>query len=259
MPSPSAGHALAQADALVLEEVRALAVDDELELLAGNEAADAEVLDRELVFAVGREVVPRASCRRACRAAAPRCAGSATYRPARDRSPRSASSSSRPPCGRRAPPPSCTTRAASARSSANRRCCRSRWPNRPAAAASATSMSRSSRSRIAFAYSVRFSRWRTTAPGLTCAAALPIDFGLEQVAQAFVFGQRRALHVRRRHHAGAQLAHDLFPELRHDRRRRRGRSARARGCAVFSRSLWQVTQVLIEHGAVAGRCCGDIS
>ena len=37
--------------------MRALAVDDQLELLAGNEAADAEVLDRELVLAVGREVV----------------------------------------------------------------------------------------------------------------------------------------------------------------------------------------------------------
>src|SRR5207237_2295418 len=47
-----ARHALAQADALVLEEMRALAVDDNLELLAGNEAADAEVLNRELVFAV---------------------------------------------------------------------------------------------------------------------------------------------------------------------------------------------------------------
>src|SRR6266852_4588962 len=45
-------HALAQSDALVLEEVRALAVDDDLELLAGNEAADAEILNREFVFAV---------------------------------------------------------------------------------------------------------------------------------------------------------------------------------------------------------------
>ena len=57
-------------------------------------------------------------------------------RSTRGRWPRSATSSSRPPCGRCAPPPSCTTRAASARSSASRRCCRSRWPNRPAAAAS---------------------------------------------------------------------------------------------------------------------------
>src|SRR5207237_3574716 len=31
---------------------------DERQLLAGNEAADAEVLDRELVLAVGREDVP---------------------------------------------------------------------------------------------------------------------------------------------------------------------------------------------------------
>ena len=52
-----ASHALAQAHALVLEEMRALAVDRDLELLAWDEAADAEVLDRELVFAVGRELV----------------------------------------------------------------------------------------------------------------------------------------------------------------------------------------------------------
>ena len=47
------------ADAAVRPDVRALAVDDERELLAGNEAADAEVLNRELVFAVGRKVVTR--------------------------------------------------------------------------------------------------------------------------------------------------------------------------------------------------------
>jgi hypothetical protein len=37
--------------------VSTLAVDDQRQLLAGNEAADPEVLNRELVFAVGRKVV----------------------------------------------------------------------------------------------------------------------------------------------------------------------------------------------------------
>jgi hypothetical protein len=36
-----------------------LAVNQDLELLVGNEAADAEILDLELVFTVGREIVPR--------------------------------------------------------------------------------------------------------------------------------------------------------------------------------------------------------
>src|SRR5204863_6275567 len=50
-------HSRACSHSLVLEYVRSLAVDEELELLAGNEAADAEVLDRKLVFAIGGEVV----------------------------------------------------------------------------------------------------------------------------------------------------------------------------------------------------------
>jgi hypothetical protein len=37
--------------------VGALAIDDERELLVGNEAADPEVLNRERVFAVRREVM----------------------------------------------------------------------------------------------------------------------------------------------------------------------------------------------------------
>ena len=45
-------HPHREADAPVGPDVRALAVDDERELLAGNEAADAEVLNRELVLAV---------------------------------------------------------------------------------------------------------------------------------------------------------------------------------------------------------------
>ena len=52
-------HPLAQTDTLVLEQVRALAVDDQLELLARNEAANAKVLNGELVLAIGREIVAR--------------------------------------------------------------------------------------------------------------------------------------------------------------------------------------------------------
>ena len=47
-----------QADALVVARCDHFVVDEEFQLLAGNEFADAEVLDRELVFAIGREAVP---------------------------------------------------------------------------------------------------------------------------------------------------------------------------------------------------------
>ena len=51
-------HPLTESHSLVFEEMRPFSVDGELELLAGNVAADAEVLDRELVVAIGREVMP---------------------------------------------------------------------------------------------------------------------------------------------------------------------------------------------------------
>ena len=60
---------------------------------------------------------------------------------ARGRWLRPATSSSRPPSARRAPPPSRTTRAASARSSASRRCCRSRCAESSGGSSVVTSIS----------------------------------------------------------------------------------------------------------------------
>ena len=53
------GHADVQADAPIRPDMRTLAIDDERELLIRNEAAYAVVLNRELVFAIGREIVLR--------------------------------------------------------------------------------------------------------------------------------------------------------------------------------------------------------
>ena len=39
-----------------------------------------------------------------------------------------------------------------------------------------------------------------------------IDFRFQKVTELFV-GERRPLHVGRRHHAGAKLPHDFFPQL----------------------------------------------
>ena len=93
----------------------------------------------------------------------------------------------------------------------------------------ATSISRSSRSRTTFAYSVRFRRWSTTDPGLTRAGRFAIDFRFQPVPEPFVFGERRPLHVRRRHHAGAKLPHDFFPQLRVIARRWRDPASPATG------------------------------
>ena len=60
------------------------------------------------------------------------------------------------------------------------------------------------------------------------AAGAAIDLVLEPVAQPFVLAERRPRHVRRRHHAGAQLADHLLPQLRRDRRPSSGRAPAAR-------------------------------
>ena len=67
---------------------------------------------------------------------------------------------------------------------------------------------------MAFAYSVRFRRCSTTEPGFGCAAALRSISALQPVPQLLVLRQRRTRHAGRRHHAGAQLADHLFPDLR---------------------------------------------
>src|SRR2546425_13026938 len=52
-----ARHSLTQPHASVVDKFHSLAVNKEFNLLAGNIAADAEVLDRKLVLAIGWEVV----------------------------------------------------------------------------------------------------------------------------------------------------------------------------------------------------------
>ncbi len=75
------------------------------------------------------------------------------------------------------------------------------------------SISRSSRSRTALAYSVRLRRCRTTEPGLACAAALRSISASSQSRSPSYSGKGRPADSRRGHQAGAQFAHDLFPHL----------------------------------------------
>ena len=166
------------ADAAIRPDVRALAVDDERELLARNEAADAEVLNRELVLAVGRKVVARHDAA----AGAERHALEAMVlrRVARREVGR---------FGRRLPVADGHARHARRRRGIRleqRRRDRQRAGDvveavarsRRAAAASPTSIRRSSRSRMALAYSVRFRRCSTTDPGSARGAAVAIDLAL---------------------------------------------------------------------------------
>ena len=116
----------------------------------------------------------------------------------------------------------------------------------------ATSISRSRRSRMAFLYSVRFSRCRITEPGLGCAAAFLSIFRFQPVANAFVFRKRRARHARGRHHTGAHFADHALPNLR--------MVAGDRQVGFFQREVRGLDfvvmasdAVLVEHGL---RCLG---
>ena len=121
-----------------------------------------------------------------------------------------------------------------------------------------TSMSRSSRSRMALAYSVRFSRCRTTVAGIECGRPRAIDFRFEPVAQPFVTrpaaaAARRAAASRRRAACGRPS-----PQLGviGDRRRSRPCSDRF---AVFTRSLWQVTQYWSSSARWVAAACRLLS
>ena len=122
-------------DAFVLEQVHPLAVDAEFELLAGNEGADAEFWI-ENVYSPSAGKMWRTSIPPRVPNGNPSSDDSVRCRWGRDRSFPSASSSRRRPCGRSSPRRSRRIPAESERSSTSRRCCRSLWPNRPAAAAS---------------------------------------------------------------------------------------------------------------------------
>ena len=76
-----------------------------------------------------------------------------------------------------------------------------------------TSTSSASRSRIALAYSVRFSRWSGGRPGFGCAAAARSSPVSSDAISAATAGLVRPRAADRRHRAGAQLADDLLPDL----------------------------------------------
>ena len=92
-----------------------------------------------------------------------------------------------------------------------------------------TSISRSSRSRMTLAYSVRFRRWRTTDPGLTRAGRFAIDFRFQPSPGAprtrpAAAASRPAAASRRR-----EACARLFPTTPGDRRRWRDPPSRATG------------------------------
>ena len=51
------GHSLAQSDTNVVDQLHSLAINEKLDLFAGNISADTKILDRKLVFAIGRKIV----------------------------------------------------------------------------------------------------------------------------------------------------------------------------------------------------------
>ena len=102
---------------------------------------------------------------------------------------------------------------------------------------------------MAFAYSVRFSRCRTTEPGLSLRGRVAIDLRFEPVAQPFVLGQRRTRQTRAAASRPRAACGSPSPTARRDRRPCVRSSPCSDRFAVFSRSLWQVTQYLIEKRA----------
>ena len=102
----------------------------------------------------------------------------------------------------------------SEKSSANRRCCRSPCAESSDGRSVATSISRSSRSRIAFAYSVRLRRCRTTAPGLMRTAALRSISVSSQSRSPSYSASAGRFEPRRRHHSCSQFPDNLFPDFR---------------------------------------------
>ena len=106
-----------------------------------------------------------------------------------------------------------TAPAATARCEARRRCCRSRGSHRRPAAGSVTSMSRSSRSRTALPYSVRFRRWTGLWPGSGERSARSSMVLLDRRREGIQRGGVGSWHALRWHHAAAELHRDLLPEL----------------------------------------------
>ena len=76
-------------------------------------------------------------------------------------------------------------------------------------------------------------------------SSFPIDFVFQPVAQRFVLFQRRPLHSRRGHYAGAEFADDLFPQFR----------VITRCCKIqfLERQVGSLDPVVMARDAIFGR------
>ena len=206
-------HSLTCSHALVLEQMRSLAVDDELELLAWNEAADPEVLDRKLVLAVGRKVVAyqhaAARAKRQTldvlilrRIAGRKIGGLRRRLPIAHRH-------AGDPCRR-----GCI---------GLQECWRDRQRTRDVVKAPGRIVRRQQRRDIDLEIQQVAHRIRVFGPVQTMeddgaridtSCRFAIDFRFEPIPESLVLRQLRPLHARWRHHARAKLAHDFLPQLR---------------------------------------------
>ena len=75
------------------------------------------------------------------------------------------------------------------------------------------SISNASRSRIAFAYSARFSRWSAVRPGRGFGRRGAVDGRLQMADEPFKRGGVRTWHPGGRHHPGAHFPDHLLPQL----------------------------------------------
>ncbi len=206
------GHAHGKPDPAVRPHMRALAIDDERELFAGDEAADAEVLNRELVFAVRGKVVTGDD-------AAARAEGhvveTLVLRGVARRQIRG--------FGRRLPVANGHAGDPRGRGRVGleqRRGDRQRAGNVVEAVRGI--VRRQQRGDVdpqveQIADGVGVLRpvqpVQDHGPGIHVRRRCAIDFGFEPVAQPLVLGERRARDVGGRHHAGAQLPDHLLPHL----------------------------------------------
>ena len=212
-PSPSACIPELVPTPSILEEMGSLAVDDELELLAGNEAADPEVLDREPVLAVGREVV-----------AHQHAAAGAKRQPLDVLILRRVARRQIGGFGRRLPVANGHARnPCRCRRIGLEQCRRYRQRTRDVVEASGRIVRRQKRpdidleiQQVADGIGVfgPVQAMEDDGSRIDASRRFAIDFRFQPVPEPLVFGQGRPRHIRRRHHARAKLAHDLFPQLR---------------------------------------------
>ena len=116
-----------------------------------------------------------------------------------------------------------------------------------------TSTSSASRSRMALAYSARFRRCSAGAPGSRRRAAARSSAASSAAVNVCARRGRRLRRAVRRHHAGAQLAHDLLPRLGVAVDVRRVRARRAPGRRPSRARCDRSTQYCLRKRRI-GRC-----